>query len=39
VHRTSRICRRFRQWVVTNHGGSTEATCGCGRVLHIFSGL
>jgi hypothetical protein len=29
----------FSKWVVSNHGGSTEATCGYGRVSHVFSGL
>jgi len=39
VHKTTCISKHFWQWVVSNHGGSTEATCRRGRVLHIFSGL
>jgi hypothetical protein len=27
------------KWVVSNHGGTTEATRVCGTVSHVFSGL
>jgi hypothetical protein len=39
LHKTSCMYIYFWKWVVSNHGGSTEATRGSDRVSHVFSGL
>jgi hypothetical protein len=37
LHKTSCIYTRYSKWVVSNHGGSTEATARAqGRVSHVF---
>ena len=39
LHKTSCIYTHHYKWVVYYHGGSTEATRGCCKVSHDFSGL
>jgi hypothetical protein len=36
LHKTSRVYIHFWKRVFSNHGGSTEATRGCGRIQHVF---
>ena len=38
LHKICCIYIHFWNWVVSNHGGSTEATRGCGRVSSILAG-
>jgi hypothetical protein len=35
-HQTPCMYIHFLKWAVCNHGGSTEATRGCGTVSHVF---
>ena len=36
LYKTSCMYIYFWKWVISNHGGSTEAAPGCGRVSHVF---
>jgi len=36
LNKTPCLYIHFWKWVVSNHGGSTKATCRCGRVWHVF---
>jgi len=36
MHNISWIYLHSWKWLASNHSGSTEATCGCGKALQFF---